>query len=42
MRMLDLDQDKPLKNLSLYLTPEEANQLLHDLQRLVSDPSVPT
>lgn len=37
MRVLDNDSDKALKNVTLYLTFEEANELKHDLERLIEN-----
>lgn len=38
MRILDVDTDRALHNIGLYLTPEEARQLLGYLEDLLKDP----
>lgn len=38
MRMLDLDTKHSVKNLSLYLTPQEAKQIHYELGNLLNDP----
>lgn len=35
MRIIDCDNDKSVKNLILYLTTDEAKEMLNDLQSLV-------
>ncbi len=35
MRILDADHDKALKNVIIYLQPEEAKELMNDLAELV-------
>lgn len=38
MRILDEDNDRAIKSVSLYLTLSEARELLSDLENLISNP----
>jgi hypothetical protein len=38
MRMLDIENERPIRNLQLYLTAEEAAKLKDQLTQLLKDP----
>ena len=38
MRILDVDSDRAMANISIYLTPSEAKEMLGYLEQLVSHP----
>ena len=38
MRILDVDSDRAISNVCIYLTPSEATEMLGNLERLIGSP----